>query len=209
MLLSKGSAKLRSLGLSPFVLAVAGFAASATTGCFFIDEGDHHQYDDYDDYEDPGDEPPPVDEPKAPPQYSIAADQVLKAAPGEGVGVFVEYASEGKWRVWTTCDTFVSKEVCSFDIFASARPETLRTYATEDAEGFDEAKDLGNGTIEFLADTDSDTDGMVLELEPGAALTLEVYLDGLSAEAFFYWVSDGVVHAGAPANPVQFVPATP
>ena len=212
MLLSQGTVKLRSLGLSTLVLALA--AGFATSGCFFIERDDddwdrHHHYDDDDDVQPPKDDQVPQPDPTVP-SYAIQPDMVFEAKPGEGVGIFVEYQTGGKWNVFTTCDTFTSKQVCSFDIFAGGRTaEDLRAYATLQTEGFDEVKDLGDGTLEFIADTDSDTDGLVLEMNPGSPLRLEVYLDGQSAEKFVYWISDDTVHAGVPQNPVQFVPVTP
>jgi hypothetical protein len=214
MLLSKGSVKLRSLALSPFVLALS--AGLAGTGCFFIDD-DHHD-DDYgddigDDVGDDTDDPPDVDPGKDPEtitEVSIQADQVLEAKPGEGVGIFVEYYTGGKWRIWMTCDTFTSKQVCGYQIFAGTkRAESLLGYATEEVEGYDEVKDLGDGNVELIADTDSDIDSLLLDVEPGAPLNLEVYIDGQSAQAFVYWVSDGVIHPGAPSNPLTFHPLTP
>lgn len=203
MLLSKGSVKLRSLVASSFVLALtAGLAGAATTGCFFIGDHDHDDGDQGPDVTDPG---TPV--PDAVAEVAIQPDQVLNAAPGEGVGIFVEYMTGGKWRIWTTCDTFTSKQVCSFQIFASTRrAEHLRAYALEEAEGFDEVTDLGDGTIQLIADTDSDIDALVLEVEDTQPIELEVYIDGQNAQPFVYWVSDGVIHAGAPDNPVAFVP---
>ncbi len=204
MLLSKGTVKLRSLGLSPFVLALAvGVAGAATTGCFFVDDhGGHGSAPDEN-------IPPDQVDPDKITQVAIQSDQALSANPGEGVGIFVEYRSGGQWHIWTTCDTFTSKAVCSFDIFAGTHPEQLQSYATDQAEGYDEVKDLGNGEIEFIADTDSDTDGLIVMTDPGAALSLEVYLDGNSAEPFVYWVSDDVIHTGAPDNPVEFIPGSP
>lgn len=203
MLLSKGSVKRRSLGSSPFVLALTVGAASAmTTGCFFVDDGGGHN----------GSEMPPDTgnpNPDTVTQVAIQPDQALSAAPGEGVGIFVEYWTDGKWHLWTTCDTFTSKAVCSFDIFASLPPGQLHTYAGDQLEGYDVPKDLGDGQVELIADTDSDVDGLVLDAEPGASLTLEVYLDGNDASPFVYWVSDDVIHTGAPDNPIAFVPAAP
>lgn len=206
MLLSKGSVKRRSLGLSSFVLALTvGVAAAGTAGCFFVDSGHGGSDDSWDDGDD-------VTNPPDPPvttitQVSIQPDQLLQATPGEGVGIFVEYNTGGKWHVWTTCDTFVSKSVCAFDIFAgSSRIENLHGYAADQVEGFDSLTDLGDGTVELLVDTDSDVDGLVLDMEPGAPLTLEVYLDGQSAAPFVYWVSGDVIHTGAPDNPVDFAP---
>lgn len=214
MLLSNGSVKLRSLGLSTLVLTLAaGMGGAATSGCFFVRDDhddsppvyvDEDKDDDVDPDTDPDVEPPSIT------QVAIQPDQALDAAPGEGVGIFVQYATGGQWRIWTTCDTFVSKSVCSFDIFAGTpKLEQLRAYSAENVEGYDTVKDLGDGTIEFLADTDSDTDVLSLEMDPGAPLDLEVYLDGQSAEAFIYWVSDDVIHAGAPENPIQFRPVAP
>lgn len=210
MLLSKGSVKLRSLALSSFVLALtAGASGAATTGCFFVDGHDHHDdwNDDDPDVVEPTDPSTPADSIV---DVSIQPDRVLEATPGEGVGIFVEYMSGGKWRIWTTCDTFSSKQVCAFDIFAATtRAEHLRAYASENLEGFDEVKDLGDGMVQLVADTDSDTDALILELEEYQPLELEVYIDGQSAQPFVYWVSDDVIHAGAPDNPVRFTPQQP
>lgn len=210
MMLSKGSVKLRSLVTSSFVLALtAGLAGAATTGCFFVGGHDHDSgWDDgstdVDDPTDPGTVPQEVS------QVDIQPDRVLESTPGEGVGIFVEYQTGGHWRVWTTCDTFSSKQICSYSIFASTtRAEHLRAYATEDAEGYDEVKDLGGGMVQFLADTDSDTDALVLDVEEGQPLDLEVYIDGQNAQPYVYWVSDDIVHGGAPDNPVRFLPQLP
>ena len=205
MLLSKGSVKLRSLGLSTFVLTLAmGALGVAGTGCIFVD--DHHGHGD-ESMPDPGDPDPPQDQIS---QVAIEADQALSANPGEGVGIFVEYRSGGEWHIWTTCDTFTSKVVCGFDIFAATHPDQLRGFAADQLEeGQDSLIDLGNGEIELRADTDSETDGMTVQTDPGAVLDLEVYLDANSAQPFVYWVSDGVIHTGAPSNPVEFIPQTP
>jgi hypothetical protein len=207
MLLSKGSVKLRSLGLSPFVLALTvGAAGAMSTGCFFVDDGGGHHGDMPPDTSTPGDTG--NQNPDNLTQVAIQPDQALSAGPGEGVGIFVEYRSDGKWHLWTTCDTFTSKAVCSFNIFATL-PAAHLQYATDQVEGYDQVKDLGDGQVELIVDTDSDVDGLVLEADVGAPLTLEAYLDGNDAAPFVYWVSDNVIHTGAPDNPVQFVPAAP
>jgi hypothetical protein len=207
MLLSKGSVKLRSLVMSPFVLALA--VGLTGTGCFFV--GGDHDHDDgqYDDGPDVVDPPTQPEEnvPVEVSEVSIQPDRVLEAVPGEGVGIFVEYMTGGKWRIWTTCDTFTSKTVCSYQIFASVdRIEHLKAYAADQLEGFDEVKVFEDGVVQFIADTDSDVDAIVLEVEENQPLDLEVYIDGQSAQPFVYWVSDEVIHAGAPENPTRFIP---
>lgn len=233
MLLSKGLVKLRSLGLSPFILAFAGMVASGTTGCFFIDDhGDRpSREEDWDDANDDDTDDPDVDDvddvdddtkdpddtvaPEKDPEtgnivVKIQPDQLLEAKPGEGVGIFVEVTAGGQWHVWTTCDTFTSKQICSFDIFASTpNVEQMRTYAADQLEGLDTVTLLDDGAIELVADTDSDSDGLLLDMDLGAPLVLEVYLDNKAADPFVYWVSDDVIHTGAPANPLQFNPPKP
>lgn len=212
MLLSNGSVKLRSLGLSSVIFALS----TALTGCFFVDGGHSHGGDGTGDTGNQGgDTPPttggtdttPTDTP-AITAVMIQPDQVLDANGGEGVGIFVEVTAAGQWHIWTTCDTFTSKQVCSFDIFASTpKIEQLQSYAADQLEGPDTVKDLQDGTKEIVIDTDSDKDGVLIYMDPGAPLVLEAYLDGKSAEGFVYWVSDDVIHTGAPDNPVQFNPA--
>ena len=221
MLLSKGSVKLRSLGLSPLVLGLAALVSAAATGCFFFDDHDHgpSEGSGVDNSGDVNqttggdtnvngttDTPAQTDPGTGITAVLIQPDQVLKAEGGEGVGIFVEVTAGGQWHVWTTCDTFTSKQVCSFDIFASTpHIEQLQSYAADQVEGPDTVKDLGD-SIELVVDTDSDTDGLLLNMDIGAPLLLEVYLDGQSAEPFVYWVSDDIIHTGAPDNPVQFNP---
>src|SRR5690606_41867852 len=41
--------------------------------------------------------------------------------PGRGVGLFVEYASGGHWRVCVTCDTLESELGCQWDGLVSGR----------------------------------------------------------------------------------------
>lgn len=196
MLLSKGFVKLRSLGLSPFVLALGlGVAGAAGTGCIIVEHGHESKPDE------PG--PDTIE------QVAIDADQALAANPGEGVGVFVEYHSDGRWHVWTTCDTLTSKVGCFFQIVVETDPALLKSYTTDQLENNDSVTVLGDGQLELDANTDLDTDDLFLQTEPGSPLIVEAYLDGNSAQSFFYWVSGGVIRAGAPDNPVEFVPPAP
>jgi hypothetical protein len=211
MLLSKGSVKLRSLVVSPFVLALtAGLAGATATGCFFFDDHDGHNDNIDEDVAPPDDPGVPPDVPDTVTEVAIQPDQVMSAVGGEGVGIFVEVYTGGKWRIWTTCDTFTSKSICSYQIFASfTRTEHLLAYSAEDVEGFDEVQVFEDGVVQFMAETDSDTDSLWLEVEENQPVQLEVFIDGQSAQPFVYWVSDDIIHAGAPDNPVSFVPVVP
>jgi hypothetical protein len=50
---------------------------------------------------------------------------------------------------------------------------------------------------------------MTLTTTPGAVLRLETYLDDQPQPRFVYWFGNGVLHEGAPTNPVDFEPSAP
>jgi len=60
-----------------------------------------------------------------------------------------------------------------------------------------------------VADTDSGTDGATIETTPGAILRVDLLLDGKAEPRFIYWFGDGVLHQGAPTNPIDLEPNTP
>ena len=207
MHLSNHSVKHRSLGVWPAILtAVSFFAASSlATGCVIVDDdddGDHQNH--------PGEDPrdPPVE--PDPTLFSIDTDQTLQAEPGEGVGLFVEYAAGGTWRLWTTCDTNYSNVGCKFDVFASVDTSSeMSSVEGIDFEGFDAVEMLEEGVAHFHAETASDIDVLQITTTPGAILRVELDLDGSSGARFIYWVGDGVVHEGAPISPVDLEPTAP
>ena len=50
----------------------------------------------------------------------LDTDRTMSAVAGEGVGVFVEYKSGGKWRVWLACDTNITGDACQMSVSATA-----------------------------------------------------------------------------------------
>jgi hypothetical protein len=194
--------KLGSSRVVSSVLALSACIglASTTTGCIIVNDNDSS-------YQSPPSNNPPPD--VQPMKVAIDPDVKLTAAPGDGVGVFVEYGSGGHWHIWTTCDTSHSSSVCSFDIFASTIDGSAIDFTGQDLEGYDFTSKNTDGSVEFYAETSSDTDAVDLTTTPGATLQLEVRLDGNSAPAYVDWFGAGVLHKGAPTNPVLFVPKTP
>lgn len=195
------SVKRRSLGLWTFLLAATSVGLG---GCIIVDNSG-------DDWDHGGGDyvPPPVVE-ETPMLMSIKTDATVSAEPGEGVGVFVEYAAGGTWRIWTTCDTNYSNVACLFDIFASVDTASELIEVTgADLEGRDEVTTVEEGIVQLAASTSSDIDEMRLVTTPGAILRLEVYLDGASQPRFVYWQGVEVLHQGAPTNPVDFEPTEP
>lgn len=198
MAFSLDSVKLRSLGLCTAVLTAAAFGFG---GCLFVEDNGH---------EDPGgyQEPPP--DTVEPMLVSIDTDATISASPGEGVGLFVEYAAGGTWRLWTTCDTNYSSVACNFDIFAAVDADSeLLDIRGDELEGNDEVGPWDVGVAFFHAETDSDVDSMTLATTPGAIVEVAIYLDSYSQPRFVYWFGDGVLHEGAPTNPVDFEPVAP
>jgi hypothetical protein len=204
MHLSKNSVKHRSLGLWPAILSVAAFvAAGSLSGCII------HSDDDDDDGHGRWD----TEQPEAPAVklVGIDTDQTLDAVPGEGVGLFVEYAAGGSWRLWTTCDTNYSNVACKFDAFVSVdKSSEIISVEEGDLEGYDEVAVLDSGEVHFHGETASDIDDMLVTTTPGAILRLEMTLDGVANERYVFWIGDGgVLHEGAPTNPVDFQPSKP
>ncbi|WP_437969971.1 hypothetical protein WMF04_12015 [Sorangium sp. So ce260] len=210
MTISADFVKLRSLGLCSFLLVAAPLASA---GCIIVDEDDRHeghaQHDDWDDGEDENDNdpPPPTDEPLL---VAIDTGAVLNSEPGEGVGIFVEYAAGGTWRLWTTCDTNTSKVVCSFDLYASVDTSSeLFDIVGTDLEKTDATRLVDEGIAYLHAETGSDVDAMTFTTTEGAIVRLEAYLDGAQEPRYVYWFGDGILHEGAPSNPLDFEPTSP
>src|SRR5262245_53008903 len=121
MLVSSNSVKRHSRGLWLAVLsAVGGLATvSLASGCVVEDR--------YDDggvtTVSPPDETPPAQTPMA---VTIDTDQTMTAGPGDGTGLFVEYAAGGHWKIWLTCDTNKTGQACPFDVTASTLDQSTR-----------------------------------------------------------------------------------
>jgi len=197
------SMKLGSSGLWPAVLTltVSFGAASLISGCF-VESSSHS-----------GGKTMPPDNPAHvldtnPRTVAIEPDKALEATPGDGVGVFVEYATGGHWRVWTSCDTNTSKAVCNFNAFLTVEGGgQISNVQGEDLETDDLAQlDTSGGSVHLDVRTSSEFDGMTFDATPGAKVELEVYLDNDPDPRIVYWFGDNVLHQGAPTDPIDFAP---
>lgn len=207
---SKDPVNLRSRRLWPAILTAAAYFAggSLTTGCIIVDEDDDgpNHRNNVDVIDEPNNNPPAQEIM----QFPIDTDQVLESPAGEGIGLFVEYAAGGTWRLWTTCDTNYSNVGCKFDIIASVDTASkIDVVEGSDLEGFDEVIALDDGSVSMHAETASDFDVMSLVTTPGSILRVDLHLDGEPESRFIYWVGDGILHEGAPTNPVDFIPTSP
>lgn len=193
------SVTLRSRGLWPTVLtfALAG-AAAGLAGCIW--GGDETEAV-------PTVPAPTLDTPL---QVAITPDKTLDSVPGDGVGVFVEYAAGGHWRVSTTCDTNKSKLVCGFEAFLiPEKGATISNVQAEGLEGGDFAEQLKDGIAHLSTNTSTEVDGMTFDATPGAVVELEVYFEGVPDSRVVYWFGNDTLHTGAPTDPVDFLPDAP
>ena len=137
----------------------------------------------------------------------IDADQALEVTPGDGVGVFIEYQSGGRWHVFVSCDTARSGYACNYDI--TVQPVGLSQIIQVSPDGLendDTASLLGGDFAKLVTRTDFDFDGYYVDLEPGVTLNVEAYLDN-SCTNYLYWFGDGGVHSSAPSMPLNLVPS--
>ncbi|HRI67195.1 MAG TPA: hypothetical protein PK156_23290 [Polyangium sp.] len=200
MLAKVENPKLRSPGTwSRFLAWCVGI--TALSGCIIVDDGDSRNYP----------PPPPPPPPADPMLVNIDTNEILDAIPGDGVGVFVEYSEGGHYRVWTTCDTDTSGVICTFDVFTSVdTSSTVNATIQDNLEGADSITvQQGAGTVDLHFETDNDYDAVEIDVTPGAILRVEAFVDNVSDPRFIFWVGDGVLHQGAPTNPIDFFPTVP
>jgi len=146
----------------------------------------------------------------------VDTDQTMTNTPGgDGVGVFVQYASGGHWHLWWTCDTNKSGLPCDFSIdvtgtaLANAKPSAFETNDTLDT--------TTPGSLVATTHTTTGVDGLDFDATPGATVTLDVTVSGLRDGGFFFWVGDD--SSGKPAingnytgqlsDPLIFQPSAP
>jgi hypothetical protein len=142
-------------------------------------------------------------------QAAIDTGAALASVAGQGAGTLVEYEGAGKWRVHLACDTALSSERCLWDIFIQPLDGArIRNVSQEGLDGED-AFDWDGEGARLIAVTGNDSDGLVLETDPGAGLRVDVLLDDAPGNEFIYWIGGGAIHRGAPTNPIDLVPTEP
>ena len=147
--------------------------------------------------------------PETPVQTWIDVDAQIDTRPGEGAGVFVEYAAGGHWVLRTTCDTAKNSTPCSWDIIVT--PEDERSISNVRPQDLEATDSVGTypqfpRSYQLIAQTSGDLDGFTFDTEPQTAVQVDVFLDDACALPYIFWVGDGAVHTGAPSNPIVLVP---
>lgn len=131
----------------------------------------------------------------APILVDVDANQVMKAIPGTGVGVYTEYKTGGHWHVWWTCDTSVSGYSCMFDVTLSAESGAIANAVTQGPDGGSVTARGSNG-IEVTTTTTNAVDGVTFDTDPGAVISLDAKLDGAEDGTFLFFVQDSQINGG-------------
>lgn len=137
----------------------------------------------------------------------IDSGQELSSEPGRGVGAHFEVDGRGRFTAFFTCDTKQSGYVCAFDLIASVEPPLeLRDVRGDDLELDDYWYRIDAGAVRLFAFTAYDVDELRFSAPRGAAVRIDLLLDGASAAEAAAWVGGGRVRQGAPSMPFEFVP---
>jgi hypothetical protein len=117
----------------------------------------------------------------------------MNAQPGDGVGIFTEYAAGGHWHVWWTCDTNKTSASCPMDVvvtvasgaIATTKPDASTTTLTASAQ-----------KLEATSTTTTQVDGVHFDTDPGATITLSATVGGCLDGSFLFFVQGGKVNGG-------------
>ncbi len=150
-------------------------------------------------------------------QSNIDTDRMIDVDAGQGAGLFLEYASGGHYHLRVACDTARSNTSCHWDIIID--PEAGKTISNATGENLSAADSLTTfpsptdntalTSYHLVTETTTEVDGMTFDVDPGAAVTVDAYLDGTCAPQFMFWVGDGALHQGASSNPLTVTPTSP
>ena len=127
----------------------------------------------------------------------IDTDKTMNAAPGEGVGVFVEYATGGHWHVWWTCDTKVNTSgplTCDFTVRVNVTQGKL-ALKTDAPVGAALVAPTGQ-QVDVATTTGAELHGLTFDTDPGVSVTLEATIGGQHDGRYFFFVQNGQVNGG-------------
>lgn len=141
----------------------------------------------------------------------IDTDQVMTADPGQGVGVFIEYAKGGKWRIWWTCDTQQTNQDCQYVVSATVSSGTIENVDAGQLPGGSTTTPT-TSRVEARSTTTNQVHGITFQTNPGAVITVEASVGGIKDGKFLFFVQGGKVNGGFSGritNPLQLQGNTP
>jgi hypothetical protein len=127
----------------------------------------------------------------------VDPDRTLNANPGDGVGVFTEYASGGHWHVWWSCDTNTTGQSCTFDVKVTVPVGTAISNVSGDGLSTSDKLYTPSSTlVEAVTTTTTSTSGIWFDTPAGTVITLTASVGGLTDGAFLFFVQDGKINGG-------------
>ncbi len=140
---------------------------------------------------------------------TIDTGATMTQVPGDGIGVFVEYAAGGLWHVWWTCDSNKTHQTCEYSLTAHVTGGA-RDLVGEGLLG----KNLTALSDGFIATstTDVQAHGLTFRTNAGATLSLSANIAGIRDTNFLFFVQDNKVVGGSEAdfaNPMSLTGRTP
>jgi hypothetical protein len=148
----------------------------------------------------------------APMLVEVDTDQTMTADPGQGVGVFIEYGSGGKWHIWWTCDTAKTGQECAFTVDATATAGTISNLDASQVTGGGTVSSPTASSIHAVATTANEVHGVSFTTNPGVILTVKASLGTIADGSFLFFVQDNKVNGGFTgklSNPLQLQGKTP
>jgi len=141
----------------------------------------------------------------------VDTNQTMNVQGGQGVGVFVQYATGGHWHVFWACDTTLSGLPCDYQLKI-----TGTSLANPKTSQFDKTDALDSATTDQLVATSHVTTGVAavdFDAKPGADMKIDLTMSGLRTGEFFFFVQNGQVNGNFPGDkltdPLIFEPSSP
>ncbi len=144
----------------------------------------------------------------------VDTNRTMTARPGEGVGVFTEYASGGHWHVWWTCDTLANSTHagCNYDIRVSLPSGAFANVAGQELEQGDTLVQSSESEFDVVTLTSAGIDGVTFDAPAGNIVTIDAKLGGTENGSLLFFVQDDVVNGnyqGALTDPLMLEPTVP
>jgi hypothetical protein len=142
----------------------------------------------------------------------VDTNRTMTATPGEGVGIFTEYAAGGHWHTWWTCDTNQTGADCSFDVTVSTAGGAFTNVAGESLASSDQLLQPAAGQVEVVTQTSTGVSGVSLDTTAGSIVTLDAKMNGTQDGHLLFFVQDSQVNGGYQGtltDPLMFEPSTP
>jgi hypothetical protein len=126
----------------------------------------------------------------------VDTGKTMNAAPGDGVGIFVEYAAGGKWHVWWTCDTNKTSESCAFNVQIAVKSGSMTGLALSGAAQGDDLQQSDAQTLQATTTTTSNAVDVRFAGDPGGTIEITASVGGGNDSSFFFFVQNGTVNGG-------------